>query len=554
MARGFDRVLSRPQLSLRLKLTLWSVGVFLVIQAAVAGIWILGRRPFATSDMDSDLRVKVEHVAHALGEPDAAPRSRNELDRLVTELVRSGPDLRAFGIQVWTEEGVLYSRSNANETLATTPFQKPDDPEEALVGPQSVTLDAGREAPVRAATRGFHGPDHAQLYVQITTPIPPRAEAVGALWDFVLFGLPVGLLAAGIAAWIMAGRVVSPIQRLAKAARAVSPTSLEDRIDVGPADSEIARLQHELNRALERLERGYREQGAFISNVSHELKTPIAVLLSQAQVLKQEDRTSLEYRRFLAVVEEEMRVVGGIVESFLVLARIGHGKELVRRERLSVNDVVLEASEHCAALSRHHEVPLVTLLHLAADGEADLEIEGDPELLRTMLENLVRNALRFSPRGEAVDLRVTSTRDRAAIHVRDRGPGIPRDHMERVFDRFYQMTDQPTGPRGSGLGLAIAKSVAELHHGTISVHNCADRGCEFEVLLPLVKPAPSTEPAAVERIVGEADVRATVATEPSSADDEGEGEARSEAPRSADATAPGTRPKRTRIKRLPATD
>jgi signal transduction histidine kinase len=191
-----------------------------------------------------------------------------------------------------------------------------------------------------------------------------------------------------------------------------------------------------------------------------------------------------------------MRVVGGVVESFLVLARIGHGKELVRRERLPVNDVVLEAAEHCAALSRHHEVPLVTLLHLAAEGESELEIEGDPELLRTMLENLVRNALRFSPRGEAVDLRVTCTKDRASIHVRDRGPGIPREHIERVFDRFYQIAEQQTGPRGSGLGLAIAKSVAELHHGTISVHNCADRGAEFEVLLPLCKPAPQVEAAA----------------------------------------------------------
>jgi signal transduction histidine kinase len=502
----------REFLPLRLKLTLWSVGVFLVIQAAVAGVWILGRRPFATLDVDADLTAKIEMVAHRLAEPDAAVGSRNELDRLVQELSRSGPELRPFGIQVWTSEGGLYSRSGAHEALAEAPFQKPDYPEDVAIGSQSVALVGESTAPLRVATRGFRDAKGELRYLQITTPVPLESDGMGALHDFVLFSLPVGLLAAGIAAWIMAGRVVSPIQRLAKAARAVSPTSLEDRIDVGPADSEIARLQHELNRALERLERGYREQGAFISNVSHELKTPIAVLLSQAQVLKQEDRTSLEYRRFLAVVEEEMRVVGGLVESFLVLARIGHGKELVRRERLNVNDVVLESAAHCAALSRHHEVPLVTMLHLAADGEADLEIEGDPELLRTMLENLVRNALRFSPSGEPVDLRVTCTKDRASIRVRDRGPGIPREHMERVFDRFYQIAEVQSGPRGSGLGLAIAKSVAELHHGTISVHNCADRGCEFEVLLPLVKSAHPAEiaPSDEELAAG----RSNVAPEP----------------------------------------
>ncbi len=251
-----------------------------------------------------------------------------------------------------------------------------------------------------------------------------------------------------------------------------------------------------MNDAFGRLEKAYREQGSFIANVSHELKTPIAVLLSQAQVLKQEDRSTTEYRRFLAVVEDEMRVLGRLVESFLVLARVGHGKELVRRERLTVNDVVLEAAEHCAPLSRHHEVPLVTLLHLSDDGEQEPEIEGDPELLRTMFENLLRNALRFSPSGEPVDLRVTCTRDRASILVRDRGPGIAREHIDRVFERFYTVADAEVGGRGSGLGLAIAKSIAELHNGTISVHNCADRGCEFEVLLPLSKPIVVIEVAA----------------------------------------------------------
>ncbi len=121
------------------------------------------------------------------------------------------------------------------------------------------------------------------------------------------------------------------------------------------------------------------------------------------------------------------------------------------------------------------------------------EIEGDPELLRTLFENLVRNALRFSPSGEPVDLRVTCTPDRASILVRDRGPGIPGEHIDRVFERFYTVTDTEVSGRGTGLGLAIAKSIAELHNGTISVRNCVDRGCEFEVLLPLCRPLPATE-------------------------------------------------------------
>jgi len=491
----------RSFLPLRLKLTLWSALVFLVIQVVAAGVWVLVQRPFGPDRADRDLERNAQTVIARLLEPETSLRSRTELDHIVGELAQ-GPLGSHYGARIFTDDGTLYASSTDDGAMERLPFVRPETPNETQVEMNEVRLENDSRIWVRVATREFHSGED-RLFLQLATPAPASAEKLAAFWSFWFYSLSVGLVAAGLAAWWMAGRVVSPIQRLAKAARAVSPTSLEDRIDVDPADSEIARLQHELNDALGRLEKGYREQGSFISNVSHELKTPIAVLLSQAQVLKQGDRSPLEYRRFLAVVEEEMRILGRLVESFLVLARVGHGKELVRAERMLVNDVVLETAEHCAALSRHHDVPLVTLLHLSDDGDHEPEVEGDPELLRTMFENLVRNALRFSPRGEPVDLRVICTKDRASILVRDRGPGIPREHLERIFERFFQVTEAQAGSRGSGLGLAIAKSVAELHNGTISARNCADRGCEFEVLLPLCKPIPHAETPHVEPPVDE---------------------------------------------------
>jgi signal transduction histidine kinase len=485
---------TRSFLPLRLKLTLWSVLVFLVaLLTLYFGVWAFARSR-SSLDVEGDLRSRMTTVVARLSDPETLLKSQVELDA-VARGISTSPLSRRFSIRLWTEEGTLYSSSGDDESLRDVPFTRTDDASELRVEKRRVSLADGGYMYLHVATSEFTAPDGTKLYAEVATPAAASEEDVVALRIFALYMLPVGLLAAAVAAWIMAGRVVSPIRRLAKAARAVSASTLEGPIDVGPEDSEIARLQHELNDAFGRLEKAYREQGSFISNVSHELKTPIAVLLSQAQVLKQEDRSPTEYRRFLAVVEDEMRSLGRLVESFLVLARVGHGKELVRRERLTVNDVVLEAAEHCAPLSRNHEVPLVTLLHLSDEGEPEPEIEGDPELLRTMFENLLRNALRFSPSGEPVDLRVTCTRDRASILVRDRGPGIAREHIDRVFERFYTVTNAELGGRGSGLGLAIAKSIAELHNGTISVHNCVDRGCEFEVLLPLSKPVPVVEVA-----------------------------------------------------------
>ncbi|MDZ4773101.1 MAG: HAMP domain-containing sensor histidine kinase [Planctomycetota bacterium] len=506
--------MTRSYLPLRLKLTLWSVGVFFVtLSILYLGIWFFAKSR-ASLDVEGDVRAKLATAIEKLSDPETQLKSQVEIDAIARSLSTS-PLSRRFSVRLWTEEGSLYSSSGDDESLREVPFAHPEDVREAHVDNRRVKVADGAEMNLRVATREFTTPSGLKLYAELATPAAASDEDVIALGNFALYILPVGLLAAAVAAWIMAGRVVSPIRRLAKAARAVSPSTLEGPIDVEPGDTEIARLQHELNDAFGRLEKAYREQGSFISNVSHELKTPIAVLLSQAQVLKQEERSPSEYRRFLAVVEDEMRGLGRLVESFLVLARVGHGKNLVRQERLTVNDVVLEAAEHCAPLSRHHEVPLVTLLHLSDDGEQEPEIEGDPELLRTLFENLLRNALRFSPSGEPVDLRVTCTKDRASILVRDRGPGIAREHIDRVFERFYTVTDAEVGGRGSGLGLAIAKSIAELHNGTISVHNCVDRGCEFEVLLPLSKPLPVVElPEAVPDAASTA-VEGVVADAPS---------------------------------------
>ena len=464
---------NRAFLPLRVKLTMWSLGLFLMIFVVIATTWFVLKREIRLGDLDNSLRRNAEYAVRVLILPETSIRSKAELDELASRVSRSALFERYF-VQIRSDDGGLYSSSSVEKSLASVDLPMNRNSAGPEFDTVPVALDENTHAALRVITVPFWNELGQRFHLQLATPAPVSIDPQAMLFDLALFSLPIGLLAAGAAAWIMAGRVVSPIKRLAKAACSVSPTSLRERIDVGPEDSEIARLQHEL-------------------------KTPVAVLLSQAQVLKQEDRTAFEYRRFLAVVEEEMRILGRLVESFLVLARIGHGKDLVRREHVAVNDVVLEAAEHCAAVSRQHEVPLVTNLHFTAEGESEPELEGDPELLRTMLENLLRNALRFSPRGEPVDLRVACTKDRASITVRDRGPGIPREHMEHIFGRFYQVPQDSAQTRGVGLGLAIAKSVAELHNGTIGVRNCPDRGCEFDVLLPLAKAQPhaASEPAAV---------------------------------------------------------
>lgn len=470
-------------LPLRLKFTLWSLVVFLIVYLATSGTWFLAQSALATSTRERRIQNEamgiVDRVVRdAHGQIDAGipRRIREELERT--------QDFAGVQVLLRAEDGTIEARSGEG-ALGAADVPAPAAANPGEIARIDIPVEGGRPRAVRSVAREYPAETGARFRIQVVVPVESGA-AQDSVAPYFLIGIPIGVIAAAAMAWIMAGRLVRPIQRMATAARAVSPTNLRGRIDVDPTDSEIARLQQEWNAALERVERGYRAQGMFLSNVSHELKTPIAVLLSQAQVLQQGGNPE-ELAIFAHNVEDEMRTMARLVESLLLLARVEHGKELVRRESVAVNDVILEAAERTSELARSLDVPLVTNLHLPADGEAEPELVGDPELLRTMVENLVRNALRFTPRGEPVDLRVTCGQGEASIRVRDRGPGIPREHIERIFERFYQVPGEGAKQRGTGLGLAIARSVAELHRGVIAVRNLEDRGCEFEVRLPLVR-------------------------------------------------------------------
>jgi signal transduction histidine kinase len=242
-------------------------------------------------------------------------------------------------------------------------------------------------------------------------------------------------------------------------------------------------LQTELNDALGRLEEGYRVRQRFLTNVAHDLKTPISVMLTQSQVLEPDGASLDEFRQYRQSMIEELRRLRGIIEGILALSRASQGEALLRRTQLPINTLLAQSALRCKSQADAARVRLkVDML----DEDKGGELFGDLDLLCTMLDNLIRNAIRFSPPRETVNLEADLDSGRARITVRDHGPGIPEDYVDRIFDRFTQVPDENGKIKGgTGLGLAIAKTVAEAHGGTIEVRNRRRGGCAFTVSLPL---------------------------------------------------------------------
>ena len=467
--------------SLRYKLTLWYVLVFFALQAVLVGTVVLVRRESIRSSLEDELdaaAVKiVDNILTWEGEVSA--------DLKLAEMLPANAGLLFCGVR--DEGGEMLSSWNLPqpEDLPFLPYDfVPTGPVGAVfrpLSPERSELLTGSPERVQTVTLPFRYGERL-YYLQAGVRDQLLERLLGPFIDLVVVGVPVGVLAATLAAWVIAGRAVRPLDQLAQAARAVSPERLGERFDAAAADEEISRLAEELNLALERIEAGFRAQDQFISNVSHELKTPIAVLLLEAQVARLGERSPEEAVAFAAQVERELKRLGRLVESFLVLAR---AQQAGNRPLpgVSVYDLVLQAVQHGRTLAAEAEVRLIPNLTFPEDAD-DPMVTGDAELLQAMVDNLVRNAIHHSPAGQAVAIESRSEGPSVHIVVRDHGPGIPADYRERIFERFVQVPHDEVAERGTGLGLAIAHDVVQVHGGEIRIEDPDDGGCAFVVSLP----------------------------------------------------------------------
>ncbi len=476
--------------SLRLKLTTWFVFVFFAIQLTlVTGVVLLRREAIETTVE----RAATEPVSKMI---DSLLNAGVELQGAdLGEYLPKGADF-AFCVVRDTQGGVLawYGVEDDEEVFAKIPFRDELLPSvdgvtevAGTIGSESRKLSedtaaelVGTREPLHLITVPFQADDGAQYYFQSGMREDSFDVLLGPYGDLVLFGVPIGLIAAMAAAWIIAGRAVAPMRELSRAARDVSPTRISERFELPTRDAEVAHLEDELNAALERIEAGYRAQDQFISNVSHELRTPVAVLLTQAQVARMGERDLDKSYAFIERAEVLLKRLGKLVESFLVLAR-AELTDSRANDVVPAVDLILGCLQSCKEYADQNGVRVLS--GLDEDG-ADLVLRGDPELLLTMVENLVRNAISHSPDGGAVTLRAERTRDGVAISVRDEGPGIPDEYRERIFERFVRVPSSTERKDGTGLGLAIANGIATLHGGAIEVRNNELRGCTFTVRLP----------------------------------------------------------------------
>ena len=318
-----------------------------------------------------------------------------------------------------------------------------------------------------------------QSYVFIAgTPLSNVLRERHETQEAMAIAIPVGVLLAALGGLWLASVGLRPITDMASRAARILPNGMED---LGESDrgDELGQLARAFNGLVARLRETLQAQRQFMADASHELRTPVSVIRSAADVtLVREHRDEQEYREALSIVGDQGRRVTRLVDDMLVLARADTGGYPLQRAHMYVDELVADCARTIALLAESRGVAIRT------SPLAECSLDGDEDLLRRMLLNVVQNAVQHTPAGHSVTIDVVPNGRTLAIDVTNEGPSIPIADRERIFDRFVQL-DPARRTSGSGLGLPIARWIAEAHGGTLTLKDSEAQATTFSISLPL---------------------------------------------------------------------
>ena len=466
--------------SIRARLTAWYVGALAVATLSVAAAsWWLSTRSVLLAT-DTGLRARVEGVRAFLENP----RTRLTVEDLRDEFSEYAELTRGEALlDVVDGSGVVLCRPSIPgwSDLVNQEAQRPPPvdvrPEDRLVGP----------LPFRVASAGLSA--NGQTYrVTVAAPMGPAYAALNRFHRLLLVLLPVAIALAGAGGYWISRRALAPVDQVIRDVQAITVQSLDQRLELPRADDELRRLASTFNHVLERLESAVADIVRFTADASHEMRTPVSIIRTTAELALRHDRTPEEYRTALAEVGAHARHMSELVNDLLVLARTDAGIEPRGTARFDLREAAAEASREIRELAVHRSVRVCA--QLPSD---PLIVNGDEASLRRLLLILLENAVKYSCPGGEVRLRLDTAnadQDRSdmVIQVSDDGIGVDASEAARVFERFYRgARARQHAPDGTGLGLAIARTIVDRYGGTIALtpsNRANGRGCTATVRLP----------------------------------------------------------------------
>lgn len=478
------------KLSIGLRLTLWYLAIFAFGQFAFgAGMWLVLRH-------------------HLVDIVDDSLEGQSEDLRSFLETQKKDADLATFREEITG----TYAQEHAGEFLAVftsagervyiSDFLKKGEFAAPSLAPGSGSEKGGifehrviQDRPLRFLqssidTHGF------TFIVQVGAPMEDVRETLNTFRNYLLWLAPVVLLTSAAGGYWLSRRALAPVDALTRTARDIGGHNLSNRLEKLDTGDELQRLSDTLNEMLDRIEKAFLRVTQFTADASHELRTPVALMRTEAEVALRRSRDVDAYREALQHILKETERTSVLIEDLLALARTDSARERLELQPIELGGLVQDSGaewKRLAAAMGHQ-----FCLHSFEAGE--VWVMADEAALRRVLAILLDNAFKYTPVPGQIDVFLEKRGERAVVSVHDNGIGIPAAEQQKIFERFYRVDKARSHALGgAGLGLAIARWIVERHGGSITVESTGSKGSRFFVELPIAARHASlkaTEPGA----------------------------------------------------------
>jgi heavy metal sensor kinase len=318
--------------------------------------------------------------------------------------------------------------------------------------------------------------------VQTGLPIDQVNQTLVHFRRYLLMFAPLLLLAASSVGFWLSRKALSPVDAITRTARTINATNLSDRLEKLTTGDELQRLSDTLNEMLGRIEQAFVRVTQFTADASHELRTPISLMRTEAEIALRRSRGDSEYREALRHILLEAERTSGLLEELLALARADSGRETLRIVSVDLAAIVQEVGEQWQELMATRNLAFTREVT-----DEEVTLLADRNALRRLLTVLLDNAAKYTPAPGTIDLRLETNGSSAVIRVSDSGIGIAPEDQPKIFERFYRVDKaRSRDSRGAGIGLAIAQWIVRQHKGSIAVQSSIGMGSTFLVELPLL--------------------------------------------------------------------
>jgi two-component system, OmpR family, heavy metal sensor histidine kinase CusS len=433
--------------SIRFRLTVWYAAVLTAGLGLFGGLLWLSLRHQLLADLDQDLEGRATRLEayyrSEVAEKDMTPR---HLSIELSEFCQALPETSYVSLQ------------GANGFT----FHFPADAKAAPVASRMLQ----RQLLINGET----------LFFELGTPTEDVIYVLKLLRFLLLSLVPVVAAIACFGGYWLSGRALKPVQDVTAAALMITIENLSGRLPVPHTGDEVAQLVRVLNSMLERLESAVKTLSQFAADASHELRTPVAVIRTTAELALRRARPPESYRESLQGIVVEAERMTQLVEDLLTLARSDKAVAGMPLMAVDLCETLQAVRAEMASLAEARHIDVIL-----TPGEAPALVDGNRAALHRLFVLLLDNALKYSYSGGVVQMTIARLNGRVAVTIRDFGTGIREEDLPHIFERFYR-ADRARSGGGHGLGLPLAESIARAHHATIEVKSVEGKGSSFQVI------------------------------------------------------------------------